>query len=77
MGGEALGLKRVKCKLIGLGAKDILLKGKGEDVGSKEEDLEPWGFVACVCVYLFFEYFYIWKSFINHPIILQQKYLCV
>lgn len=55
LGGRgSIGAERVKCKRIGLGAKDIPLKGKGEDVGSKEEDLEPWGFVACVCVCIFF-----------------------
>lgn len=48
MGREELGLKRIKCELTGLGAKDIPLKDKGEDVVSKE-DGECWGYVVCAC----------------------------
>ena len=53
-GGGASGLKRVRCKLTGLGAKDMSLKGKGEDVESKEQDLKPGGYVVCVCAHVSF-----------------------
>lgn len=35
------GLKKVMCKLTGLGVKDTFLKGKGEDVRLEEKDLKP------------------------------------
>lgn len=35
------GLKKVMCKLTGLGVKDTSLKGKGENVKSEEKDLKP------------------------------------
>lgn len=51
-GGAETGSEDEKGKvyIAGLGAKNISLKGKGGDVGSEEENLKPWGYIAGVCV---------------------------